>query len=70
MANVQEVYDPQVFKEEKGRPELEKDMTTKHEGLMKNQTWDLTTLPPWKKPTSCKWVYKVKFKADGKLDKY
>jgi hypothetical protein len=43
---------------------------SKHESLMKNQTWDLTTLPPGKKPIGCKWVYKVKYKEDGTLDKY
>ena len=38
--------------------------------MMKNQTWDLTPLPSRKKPIGCKWVYKVKYNADGTLDKY
>jgi hypothetical protein len=59
-----------VFEEAKGKIEWEKAMATKHESLMKNQTWDLTDLPPGKKPIGCKWVYKVKYKADGTLDKY
>jgi hypothetical protein len=70
MANIQEIYEPQVFKEAKGRPEWEKAMEVEHEILMKNQTWDLTALPSGKKPIGCKWVYKVKYKADGTLDKY
>jgi hypothetical protein len=70
MANIQEIYEPQVFKEAKGRPEWEKAMEAEHESLMKNQTWDLTTLPSGKKPIGCKWVYKVQYKADGTLDKY
>jgi hypothetical protein len=70
MANIQEIYEPQVFKEAKGRPEWEKAMEAEHESLMKNQTWDLTALPSGKKPIGCKWVYKVKYKADGTLDKY
>jgi hypothetical protein len=41
-----------------------------HETLMKNQTWALIELPPGKKPIGCKWVYKVKYKADGMLDKH
>jgi hypothetical protein len=70
MANIQEIYEPQVFKEAKGRPEWEKAMEVEHESLMKNQTWYLTVLPSGKKPIGCKWVYKVKYKADGTLDKY
>ena len=30
----------------------------------------VTALPFGKKPIGCKWVYKVKYKADGTLDKY
>jgi hypothetical protein len=70
MANIQEIYEPRVFKEAKGRPEWEKAMEAEHESLMKNQTWDLTALPSGKKPIGYKWVYKVKYKADGTLDKY
>ena len=45
-------------------------MEAEHESLMKNQTWDLIVLPSGKKPIGCKWVYKVKYKEDGTLDKY
>ena len=70
MANIQEVYEPLVFEEAKRKPEWENAMATEHESLMKNQTWDLTPLPPGKKPIGCKWVYKVKYKVDGTRDKY
>jgi hypothetical protein len=45
-------------------------MTVERESQMKNHTWDLTDLPPRKKPIGCKWVYKVKYKAYGTSDKY
>jgi hypothetical protein len=45
-------------------------MDVEHESLMKNQTWDLTALPSGKKPIGCKWVYNIKYKAYGTLDKY
>jgi hypothetical protein len=59
-----------VFEEEKGRPKWEKAMAIEHESLRKNQTWDLTSLPLGENLIGCKWVYKVKYNANGTLDKY
>jgi hypothetical protein len=59
-----------VFKQEKWRPEWENSMESKHESLMKNQTWILKALPQGKKPIGFKWVYKVKYNIGGTLDKY
>lgn len=36
--------------------------------LERNQTWDLTSLPP--KALGCKWVYKMKRKSDGSIERY
>lgn len=38
--------------------------------LEQNNTWDLVPLPPHKKPIACKWVFKVKLKSDGSLERY
>jgi len=35
-----------------------------------NGTWEFTTLPPKKKALGCKWVYKIKFHADGSIERY
>ena len=32
-----------------------------------NGTWELATLPPWKKVIGCKWVYTIKLNPDGSL---
>ena len=32
-------------------------------------TWSIVSLPPGKKPIACKWVYKVKSKADGSIER-
>jgi hypothetical protein len=70
MPNVQEVYEPNVFEEEKGIPKWEKVVEDEQESLIKKQTWDLIALPLGKKPIFYKSVYKVKYKEDGTLDKY
>lgn len=38
--------------------------------LMENHTWDIVPVPPRRKPIGCKWVYKIKFKADGSIERY
>ena len=37
---------------------------------MKNDTWELTTLPQNHKAIGVKWVYKIKRTADGEVDRY
>lgn len=38
--------------------------------LHKNNTWEFVTLSPKKKAMSSKWVYKIKLKSDGTLERY
>ena len=38
--------------------------------LEKNNTWELVDLPAGKRPVGCKWVYTVKYKASGSLERY
>ena len=38
--------------------------------LERNKTWDLVTLPTEKKAIGCKWVYKMKYKSDGSLERF
>ena len=45
-------------------------MATKVVALEANNTWTLTPLPANKKPIGCKWVYKIKYKSDGSIERY
>ena len=40
------------------------------EALMKNKTWNLVPLPRGKKTVGCKWVFSIKHKADGSIERY
>ncbi|CAL8163118.1 unnamed protein product [Prunus armeniaca] len=40
------------------------------DALNKNKTWDLVPLPRWKKAVGCRWVFTLKHKADGSIDRY
>ena len=45
-------------------------MAAEIQALNKNKTWTLTQLPPGKVPIDCKWVYKIKFRSDGSVERY
>ena len=45
-------------------------MIEKMEALQKNSTWELVPLPKGKKTIDCKWVYTMKPKADGSINRY
>ena len=40
------------------------------DALERNNTWILTELPCGKKPIGCKWVFKLKYKPDGSIERY
>ncbi|XP_021721511.1 uncharacterized protein LOC110689087 [Chenopodium quinoa] len=44
-------------------------MQTEIQALERNGTWELCSLPKGKKAMGCKWVYKVKLKSDGTVEK-
>jgi hypothetical protein len=45
-------------------------MKTELDALATNRTWKIVELPPHTKPIGCRWVYKVKHKADGTVERY
>jgi hypothetical protein len=45
-------------------------MNTELDALAKNHTWSLVDLPAHIKPIGSKWVYKIKHKADGSIERY
>ncbi|XP_015158928.1 uncharacterized mitochondrial protein AtMg00820-like [Solanum tuberosum] len=40
------------------------------EALQNNHTWDIVTLPEVKTPIGCKWIFKVKYKSTGEVERF
>ena len=38
--------------------------------MQKNETWELVECPPGKKSVGCHWIYIVKYKADGNIERF
>ena len=45
-------------------------METEMDALEKNKTWEKCWLPKGKRPVGCKWVFTIKYKSDGTVDRY
>lgn len=45
-------------------------MKDEMDSLEKNETWELVPLPPGKNLVGCKWVYKIKTDAEGKIQRH
>ena len=40
------------------------------DALTKNHTWDLVTLLTGQSVVGCKWIYKIKTRSDGSIERY
>ena len=58
MTKVMQVDTPSTYEEAKGKDEWEVAMQEEFNFLIKNGTWELTTLPEGKNVVGCKWTYR------------
>ena len=70
MTKVMEIKGPGTYaeavKDENWCAAMDEEMNA----LAENKTWDLVPLPEGKKTIGCKWVYKIKCKSDGSVERY
>lgn len=62
--------EPNSIGEALGDPKWVSAMNDEHQALLRNRTWHLVPPPKGKNIIGCKWVYKVKRRADGTIDRY
>ena len=67
LASLQE---PQTFHEASSNPSWQQAMKEELDALDKSGTLDLVYLPSGKSAIGCKWVYKIKTRSDGTIDRY
>lgn len=62
--------EPSCYEEAKDSEDWQLAMDEEMKALMKNETWDLVPRTGSVCPITCKWVYKLKRKADGSIDRF
>ena len=45
-------------------------MQAELDAMEANNTWSLTVLPKDKHSIGCKWIYKIKYRSDGSIERY
>nr|AAD25646.1 putative retroelement pol polyprotein [Arabidopsis thaliana] len=68
--NISKIPIPQSYHEAKDSKEWCGAIDQEIGAMERTDTWEITSLPPGKKAVGCKWVFTVKFHADGSLERF
>uniref|UniRef100_A0A2N9EWS2 Protein kinase domain-containing protein n=1 Tax=Fagus sylvatica TaxID=28930 RepID=A0A2N9EWS2_FAGSY len=64
------LHEPHSYREASSNPLWQAAMTEELDALSRTRTWDLVDLPPEKSVVGCKWVFKIKTRSDGSIERY
>ena len=64
------LQEPRTFHEASSNPLRQQAMKEELDALHKTGTWDMVDLPSGKSTIGSKWVYKIKTRSDGTVDRY
>ena len=71
--SVQEILEPGTFEEALGSPhakEWKLAADSEYQSLIDNDTWDLVELPEGRTAVGFKWIFKVKYNGEGKVEQF
>ncbi|KAJ0454406.1 putative RNA-directed DNA polymerase [Helianthus annuus] len=70
VSSLNKSVEPSSYNEAIKDPRWIEAMNCEMEALNRNNTWVVVDLPKGRKPIGCKWVYKIKYKANGEIERY
>ena len=70
VSNLASVSIPNHVEDALTNPKWKHAMIEEMKALHKNSTWELVELPRGHKTVGCKWVFTIKHKADGSIERY
>ena len=68
--SISSLHEPATFSQAHGIPAWDRAMSEELHALEQNRTWTIVSLPPGFHAIGSKWVYKIKLKADGTIERY
>ncbi|GJR29651.1 putative RNA-directed DNA polymerase, partial [Tanacetum coccineum] len=68
--NLNKTLEPSSYHEACTNKDWVAAMNIETEALNMNNTLVITDLPPNRKPIGCKWIYKIKYKSNGDIERY
>uniref|UniRef100_A0A803Q176 Reverse transcriptase Ty1/copia-type domain-containing protein n=1 Tax=Cannabis sativa TaxID=3483 RepID=A0A803Q176_CANSA len=68
--SISSYIEPESFAQAHVIPEWDNAMDHEIVALEANDTWTVVSLPPHLYAIGCKWVYKIKFNADGSVERF
>ena len=69
VSSLDRIQVPNSIQEALKDPEWRKAVGEEIRALEKNGTWVISELPPEKKLVGCKWIFTIKYKADGSIER-
>ncbi|KAL4363042.1 hypothetical protein GQ457_04G026360 [Hibiscus cannabinus] len=70
VGNVSSTHEPSYFHQAVKSPKWRLAMDDELQAMETLKTWSVVPLPAGKKAIACKWVFRIKHKADGSVDRY
>ncbi|GKC98588.1 putative RNA-directed DNA polymerase [Tanacetum coccineum] len=70
MTNLNKTIEPKTYKEASIDSKWDEAMNNKMEALNRNGTWEITEFPKGRKPMGCKWIFKIKYRSNGEVERY
>jgi hypothetical protein len=64
------IDEPSNYQETSSIAEWQLAMAEELSALDRTHTWDIVPLPSHAVPITCKWIFKVKTKSDGSMERY
>ncbi|KAE8702231.1 Detected protein of unknown function [Hibiscus syriacus] len=70
LSSISHLVEPKTYTEAIQNPEWIKSMNEEFLALESNNTWSLVPLPSNKTPIGSKWVYHIKYKSNGEVERF